>query len=33
MKTFDRQKLDVANETWGNIFGWSGQFTAELTRS
>jgi len=33
MKSFDRKKLDVVNERWGNIFGWRGQFTGELTRS
>jgi tRNA G10 N-methylase Trm11 len=30
MKTLDRQKLDVANKTRSNIFGWRGQFTPEF---
>ena len=30
MKTLDRQKLDVTNKTWSNIFGWYGQFTLEF---
>ena len=29
MKTLDRQKLDVVNQTRSNIFGWRGQFTPE----
>ncbi len=30
MKVLDRQKLDVANKTRSNIFGWRGQFTPEF---
>ncbi len=30
MKTLDRQKLDVADKTRSNIFGWRGQFTPEF---
>jgi len=30
MKTLDRQKLDVVNQTRSNLFGWRGQFTPEL---
>ena len=30
MKTLDRQKLDVVNNTRSNIFGWRGQFTPEF---
>ena len=30
MKTFDRQKLDIANKTRSNIFGWRGQVTPEF---
>lgn len=30
MKTLDRQKLDVINQTRSNLFGWCGQFTPEL---
>jgi hypothetical protein len=30
MKTLDRQKLDVVNQTRNNIFGWRGQFTPEF---
>jgi len=26
MKTLDRQKLDVVNQTRSNISGWRGQF-------
>jgi len=35
MKTFDRKKLDVVNQTWSNpaLRDWRGQFTPELTRS
>jgi hypothetical protein len=36
MKTLDRQKLDVVNQTRSNpesFRGWRGQFTSELTRS
>ena len=29
MKTLDRQKLDVVNQTRSNLFGWRGQFTPE----
>jgi hypothetical protein len=31
MKTLDRQKLDVVNQTRSNLFGWRGQFTPEFT--
>lgn len=27
MKTLDRQKLDVVNQTRSNLFGWRDQFT------
>jgi hypothetical protein len=30
MKTLDRQKLDVVNQTRSNLFGWRGQFTPEF---
>ena len=30
MKTLDRQKLDVADKTRSNIFGWREQFTPEF---
>lgn len=30
MKTLDRQKLDVVNQTQSNIYGWRGQFTLEF---
>ena len=30
MKTLDRQKLDVVNQTRSNLFGWHGQFTPEF---
>ena len=30
MKTLDRQKLDVVNQTRSNVFGWRGQFTPEF---
>ena len=30
VKTLDRQKLDVVNQTRSNIFGWRGQFTPEF---
>ena len=29
MKTLDRQKLDVFNQTRSNFFGWRGQFTLD----
>ncbi len=32
MKTLDRQKLDVANKTRSDIFGWRGRFTPEFVR-
>ncbi len=32
LKPLDRQKLDVVNQTWSNIFGWRGQFTPEFVR-
>ncbi len=31
MKTLDRQKLDVVNQTRSNNFGWRGQFTPEFS--
>ena len=30
MKTLDRLKLDVVNQTRSNVFGWRGQFTSEF---
>ena len=27
MKTLDRQKLEVVNQTRSSLFGWRGQFT------
>jgi hypothetical protein len=30
MKTLDRQKLDVVNQTRSNLFGWRGQFRLEF---
>jgi hypothetical protein len=30
MKTLDRQKLDVVNQRWSNIFGWHRQFMPEF---
>ena len=30
MKTLDRQKLDVVNQTQSKIFGWRGQLTPEF---
>jgi len=30
MKTLNRQKLDVVNQTRSNIFGWRGRFTPEF---
>jgi hypothetical protein len=30
MKTLDRQKLDVVNQTRRNLFGWRSQFTPEF---
>ena len=30
MKTLDRQKLDVVNQTRSNLFGRRGQFTPEF---
>lgn len=30
MKTLDRQKLDMANKTRSNIFGWRGQLSKKL---
>jgi len=33
MKLLDRQKLDVADQTRSNLFGWRGQFTPESVAS
>jgi hypothetical protein len=30
MKLPGRQKLDVINQAWSNLFGWRGQFTPEF---
>jgi hypothetical protein len=30
VKTLDRQKLEVVNQTRSNLFGWRGQFTPEF---
>jgi len=30
LKTLDRQKLDVVNQTRSNLFGWRSQFTPEF---
>jgi hypothetical protein len=30
MKTLDRQKLDLVNQTQSNLFGWRGQSTGKL---
>ena len=30
MKTLDREKLDVVNQTRSNISGWRGHFTPEF---
>ena len=30
MKTLNRQKLDVVNQTRSSLFGWRGQFTTEF---
>lgn len=32
MKTLDRQKLDVVNQTRSNLFGWRSQFTPDSSR-
>ena len=30
MRTLDRQKLNVVNQTRSNLFGWRGQFAPEF---
>ena len=30
MKTLARHEQDITNKTRSNLFGWRGQFTAEL---